>query len=182
MLKIDRIDDFHTHLRQGEMMKLVTPLLSSTVRLAYVMPNTLPPITTTAQALEYKTNLEKLAPGVQFVMTLYLNPDLSVEEIKKAAEAGVKGVKSYPRGVTTNSEGGIESYEVYYPVFAAMQDVGMVLNLHGEIPSDPTSDICVLNAEERFLVHLKALHRDFPLLKIVLEHATSKAAVEAVMI
>ena len=113
-------------------------------------------------------------------MTLYLNPELTPEEIEKAAAAGISGVKSYPRGVTTNSDGGIESYSVYYPVFKAMEEHGMVLNLHGEIPSDAASDICVLNAEEKFLKHLKQLHTDFPKLKIVLEHATTRAAVEMV--
>lgn len=72
-------------------------------------------------------------------MTLYLSPDLTPEEIVKAKEAGIVGVKSYPRGVTTNSDGGIESYEMYYPVFEAMQRVDMVLNLHGEVPSDPAT-------------------------------------------
>lgn len=69
-------------------------------------------------------------------MSLYLNSDLTPEEIRKAKEAGIIGVKSYPRGVTTNSDSGIESYKVYYPVFKAMEEVGMILNLHGEIPSD----------------------------------------------
>ncbi|KAJ3331789.1 Dihydroorotase, partial [Kappamyces sp. JEL0680] len=131
-------------------------------------------------ALEYRDKLVKLAPNVEFLMTLYLNPALDAAEIKRAAAAGIRGVKSYPRGVTTNSDGGIESYSVYYPVFEAMQEAGMVLNLHGEIPSDPSSDICVLNAEEKFLKHLVQLHRDFPKLKIVLEHATSAAAVDVV--
>lgn len=72
-------------------------------------------------------------------MTLYLSPTLTPDEIRKAHQAGITGVKSYPKGVTTNSDGGIESYEIYYPVFEAMQQVGMVLNLHGEIPSDPSS-------------------------------------------
>ena len=93
------------------------------------------------------------------------------------------GVKSYPRGVTTNSDGGIESYEAYYPVFQAMEEEDMVLNLHGEVPSvpsDPTSNICVLNAEPTFLPHLIKLHAAFPTLRIVLEHATTRAAVECV--
>ena len=89
-------------------------------------------------------------------------------------------MKSYPRGVTTNSEGGIESYETYYPVFEAMQEVDMVLNLHGEIPSSASSNTCVLNAEAKFLPHLRAIHAAFPRLRIVLEHATTRAAVECV--
>jgi dihydroorotase len=104
-----------------------------------VQPNLKPPVTTTAQALAYKAELEAIDPTVEYLMTLYLSPDLTPEEIVKAKEAGIVGVKSYPRGVTTNSDGGIESYEMYYPVFEAMQRVDMVLNLHGEVPSDPTT-------------------------------------------
>ena len=93
-------------------------------------------------------------------MTLYLSPELTPDEIRKASAAGIagnsfavyihirfdirrSGVKSYPRGVTTNSEGGIESYEAYYPVFAAMQEGDMVLNLHGEVPSFAETNTCV---------------------------------------
>ena len=130
-------------------------------------------------------------------MTLYLSPELTPDEIRKASAAGIagnsfavyihtrfdirrSGVKSYPRGVTTNSEGGIESYEAYYPVFAAMQEEDMVLNLHGEVPSSAETNTCVLNAEPTFLPHLRKLHATFPRLRIVLEHATTRAAVECV--
>ncbi|KAJ3189243.1 hypothetical protein HDU85_002868 [Gaertneriomyces sp. JEL0708] len=180
-LELPLLDDFHVHLRQDALMRAVTPhVLKGGVKTAYVMPNLKPPVTTTERALAYKADLEKLAPGVEFLMTLYLVPELTPEEIKKAAKAGVKGVKSYPRGVTTNSDSGIESYTAYYKVFEAMQEVDMVLNLHGEIPSDPENDVCVMNAEEKFLKHLKQLHEDFPKLRIVLEHATTKAAVDMV--
>ena len=178
-MEIPEIDDFHIHVRQGPLMELVVSQLKG-VRLVYVMPNTKPPITLTAQALEYRSRLQKINPKVTYVMTLYLSPELTPEEIRKASAAGITGVKSYPRGVTTNSDQGIEDYRTYYPVFEAMQDCGMILNLHGEMPSKEGSDICVLNAEERFLVHLKQLHTDFPKLKIVLEHATTKAAVDMV--
>jgi dihydroorotase len=106
------------------------------------------------------------------------------------------GVKSYPKGVTTNSDGGIESYDAYYPVFEAMEHVDMVLNLHGEVPSDASAvrfesslrnptlilvqNIHVINAEPAFLPHLRKLHAHFPRLRIVLEHATTRAAVETV--
>ncbi|KAI8086361.1 dihydroorotase, homodimeric type [Halteromyces radiatus] len=173
--------DFHLHLRQGEMMRMVTPQVAAGgVSLAYIMPNLQPPITNTDQALKYKQELEALAPEVTFYMTLYLSPELTVDEIRKASKAGIAGVKSYPRGVTTNSDNGIESYEIYYPVFKAMEEEGMVLNLHGEIPSDHNKNICVMNAEEKFLPQLEKIHRAFPNLKIVLEHATSEAAVQMV--
>ncbi|RIB16470.1 dihydroorotase, homodimeric type [Gigaspora rosea] len=173
--------DFHIHARQGVLMEMVVPQIAEGgVSLCYVMPNLKPPITSTEQALAYKAQLQKLAPNVTFLMSLYLCQELTPEEIRNAKKHGIVGVKSYPRGVTTNSESGIESYSIYYPVFKAMEEVGMILNLHGELPSDVDQDTCVMNAEEKFLVHLKQLHNDFPKLKIVLEHATTKAAVDMV--
>ncbi|KAI0750835.1 hypothetical protein C8Q80DRAFT_1098138 [Daedaleopsis nitida] len=171
--------DFHVHLRQGELAEVVTKhVRQGGFSLAY--PNLKPPITSTEQALQYRDTLRAIDPSVDYLMTLYLSPDLTPEEIRKAVRAGIVGVKSYPRGVTTNSEGGIESYEAYYPVFAAMEETGMVLNLHGEVPSAAATNICVLNAEPAFLPHLRKLHADFPKLRIVLEHATTRAAVECV--
>ncbi|TFK27031.1 dihydroorotase [Coprinopsis marcescibilis] len=173
--------DFHVHLRQGEVSELIVPhVRKGGFDLAYVMPNLKPPITSTEQALKYKADLEKIDPSVEYLMTLYLSPELTPDEIRKAAAAGVIGVKSYPRGVTTNSDGGIESYETYYPIFATMEEVGMVLNLHGEVPSDASANVHVLNAEPTFLPHLFKIHEAFPKLRIVLEHATTRAAVEAV--
>ncbi|KAJ2933674.1 hypothetical protein H1R20_g3407, partial [Candolleomyces eurysporus] len=173
--------DFHVHLRQGDISELIVPhVRKGGFDLVYVMPNLKPPITSTERALQYKTELEKIDPNVDYLMTLYLSPEITPEEIRKASAAGIVGVKSYPRGVTTNSDGGIESYETYYPVFAAMEEVGMVLNLHGEVPSDPSSNIHVLNAEVQFIPHLFKIHQAFPRLRIVLEHATTRAAVEAV--
>ncbi|SJX61605.1 Dihydroorotase [Sporisorium reilianum f. sp. reilianum] len=173
--------DFHVHLRQGKMSELVTPhVAQGGVSLAYVMPNLVPPITSAQQATEYLESLQALAPQTKFVGTLYLSPKLTPAEIATAAQNGVRGVKSYPRGVTTNSDSGIEDYETYYPIFEEMQKHNMVLNLHGEVPSNAEAGICVLNAEEKFLPHLFKLHRQFPQLKIVLEHATTRKAVEAV--
>ncbi|KIJ70344.1 hypothetical protein HYDPIDRAFT_105051 [Hydnomerulius pinastri MD-312] len=173
--------DFHVHLRQEKLSELVTPhVRQGGFDLAYVMPNLRPPVTKTEQAVEYREKLKAIDSNVDYLMTLYLSPDLTPEEVRKAKQAGVVGVKSYPRGVTTNSDGGIESYEVYYPVFEEMQKCDLVLNLHGEVPSDAASNTCVLNAEETFLPHLKKLHDAFPRLRIVLEHATTRAAVEAV--
>ncbi|KAF9468924.1 hypothetical protein BDZ94DRAFT_1182680 [Collybia nuda] len=180
-ISINSPADFHVHLRQGSMSALVTPhVRKGGFNLAYVMPNLNPPITTTAQALLYKAELQKIDPTVEYLMTLYLSPDITPEEIRNAKKAGIVGVKSYPRGVTTNSDGGIESYEMYYPVFEAMQEVDMVLNLHGEIPSDSNTNTHILNAEPQFLPHLHRLHAAFPSLRIVLEHATTRAAVDAV--
>ncbi len=180
-LTIPLCDDFHVHVRQDDMMKAVVPYLAAGgMSRVLVMPNTTPPITSTAQALAYKEELEAVDPNITYLMTMYLHPDITVEEVHKAADAGIVGIKSYPRGVTTNSDAGIEDYSLYYPLFEAMQERGLVLELHGEIPSDHERDICVLNAEEYFLSHLKQLYTDFPYLRIVLEHITTAAAVAAI--
>eukprot|EP00126_Sphaerothecum_destruens_P010849 Sdes_comp20817_c0_seq2m17259 len=147
---------------------------------AYVMPNLVPPIVSVEHALQYQKKLSKINPSVEYLMTLYLHPDLTPKDIHQGKKAGIVGVKSYPRGVTTNSESGIEDYKFYYPIFQAMQDCDMVLNLHGEVPSDPRNNISVMNAENHFLAHLRTLHKDFPKLRIVLEHATTAEAVETV--
>ncbi|KAH9938615.1 Dihydroorotase [Fomitopsis serialis] len=146
--------DFHVHLRQGEFAAFLAPhVRKGGFRLAYVMPNLRPPISNTEEALLYRAQLQAADPTIDYLMTLYLSPELTPDEIRKAKRAGVVGVKSYPRGVTTNSDGGIESYEAYYPVFEAMEQEDMVLNLHGEVPSDASTNIC---------------------------HATTRAAVECV--
>ncbi|TFY61061.1 hypothetical protein EVJ58_g4747 [Rhodofomes roseus] len=173
--------DFHVHLRQGAFAAFLAPYVrKGGFRLAYVMPNLRPPISNTEEALLYRAQLQAADPTIDYLMTLYLSPELTPDEVRKAKSAGVVGVKSYPRGVTTNSDGGIESYEAYYPVFEAMEQEDMVLNLHGEVPSDASTNTCVLNAEPAFLPHLRKLHARFPRLRIVLEHATTRAAVECV--
>jgi dihydroorotase len=139
-------------------------------------PNLIPPVDTVEKALSYRSALQALAPRVKFLMSLCtaITPDI----IHKAARAGIHGVKSYPAGVTTNSASGVVNYESFYPVFAAMEEEGMILNLHGESP--PAPDITVLNAEESFLPTLATLHSKFPKLRIILEHCTTAKAVEAV--
>jgi dihydroorotase len=180
-LTIPLADDFHVHLRQDDMMDAVTPLVRpGGVGRCVVMPNTTPPIATARDASSYRQALAGLAPDVQFLMTLYLLPTLIPVEIEAAAAHGVFGVKCYPRGVTTNSESGMEDFSTYDAVFAAMEEAGLALLIHGEAPSDDTKDICVLNAEEQFLPELERLHARFPRLRIVLEHVTTAAAVECV--
>ncbi|KAH6985957.1 hypothetical protein BKA56DRAFT_579474 [Ilyonectria sp. MPI-CAGE-AT-0026] len=173
--------DFHVHLRDGKMAETVTKTIrQGGVSLAYVMPNLTPPVTTVEQALSYKTRLQAIDSSINYQMTLYLHPTITPEVIREAKRAGIAGVKSYPAGVTTNSDAGVISYEEYYDVFAAMESEGLVLNLHGEVPSDPKMGITILNAESKFLPTLKGLHERFPRLKIVLEHCSTKDAVEAV--
>ncbi|KAJ1799712.1 dihydroorotase [Coemansia sp. RSA 2399] len=173
--------DFHCHLRQDAMMETVTPMVEQGgVRTVLAMPNLTPPLTTAQMAYDYGQTLQTLAPNVSFILTMYLNAELTAEEINKAARLGITGVKMYPSGVTTNSDWGVVDLKMFYTTFQAMQDNDMVLCLHGECPSDADKGICILNAEERFLDTLRELHRDFPRLRIVLEHATTKAAVDCV--
>lgn len=111
-------------------------------------------------------------------MSLYLHETVTPETIVEAKKRGITGVKSYPAGVTTNSASGVVDYSLFYPVFAEMERQNMILNLHGETP--PSGDVTVLSAEERFLPILSQLHERFPKLRIILEHCTTAAAIEAV--
>jgi len=113
-------------------------------------------------------------------MSLYLHESITPNIIREAASAGIRGVKSYPAGVTTNSSSGVVDYKSFYPVFRTMEEVGLTLNLHGESPPSASGDITVLNAEASFLPTLHALHAEFPKLKIILEHCTTAAAIQAV--
>lgn len=150
----------------------------------YIMPNLTPPVTTPQMSLDYQKRLQSIDPSIKFLMTLYLHPTITTEMVAEAASVGIAGIKSYPAGVTTNSDSGVLDYEAFYPVFAAMEKHGLALNLHGECPSNHShssdSQITILNAEAKFLPTLLMIHRLFPKLKIVLEHCTTAAAVQAV--
>ncbi|MBT3194302.1 MAG: dihydroorotase [Verrucomicrobia bacterium] len=180
-LTIPIADDFHLHLRQDAMMHVVAPLVrAGGVGRCVVMPNTTPPIATAEDAIRYRGALEALAPDVEFLMTLYLLPELTPQAVSTAAAQGVFGVKCYPKGVTTNSESGTEDFGAYDAVFSAMEAEGLALLIHGEVPSNAEKDVCVLNAEARFLPELEKLHGRFPKLRIVLEHVTTAKAVDCV--
>ena len=171
-------------------MEVCTPLIEAGgCDTAFVMPNLQPPIVTTAQATAYYKKLQALAPNVKFLMSLYLHPSLTPDEIAEAAKSKVVyGVKLYRAGVTTNSQDGVLNIEQFYPVFAAMQKHGLVLNLHGEMASSPPRECCgdgleavtVLNAEPKFLPQLEKLHKTFPSLRIVLEHVSTREGLDAV--
>lgn len=178
-LELQASSDFHVHLRDGEMCQLVTRTIrQGGNNMVFVMPNLIPPITTVQRALDYQKQLQSIEPNVKYLMSLYLHPDITPDSIREAKKAGIYGVKSYPAGVTTNSSSGVVDYEQFYPVFEAMEEEDIILNLHGESPSGP--EITVLNAEEAFLPTLLDLHTRFPRLRIILEHCTTAAAIEAV--
>ena len=172
-------------------MELVTPLIEAGgCDTVYVMPNLQPPIKTVSEALSYHQQLTSLAPNVTFLMSLFLHPDLTPSIIADAAKSGIiYGVKLYPAGVTTNSSDGVLDIEYYYPIFAAMEEHNLILNLHGEmVSSSPNATsfsnrkeaISVLNAEPKFLPQLFKLHTSFPNLRIILEHVSTAEGIEAV--
>ncbi len=180
-LILPRADDFHVHLRQGDMLRMLAPLVAvGGVGRCLVMPNTQPPLALPAAALAYRDTLRQAAPGTDFLLSLYLTPELTPARVQEAAAAGITAVKCYPRGVTTHSDQGVEDLGRYADVFAAMADLRLVLSLHGEMPANPARDICALNAEAAFLGELERLHRTFPRLRIVLEHVTTAEGVACV--
>lgn len=177
--------DAHVHVRDGPMSHAVVPTIRpGGCDTVYIMPNLTPPVTTPQMALAYQQRLLAIDPSIRYLMTLYLHPTITPAMVHEAAKAGISGIKSYPAGVTTNSASGVLDYESFYPVFEAMQECGMVLNLHGECPSNHShsheEQITILNAEAKFLPTLLSIHKAFPKLKIVLEHCTTAAAVAAV--
>ena len=181
-LTITRPDDWHLHLRDGEHLKAVLPHTVRRFARAIVMPNLRPPVTTTASARAYRTRvLEALPRDARFepLMTLYLTDNTPPEEIRRAKESGfVHAVKYYPAGATTNSDSGVTDLSRCDAVFEAMSDVGMPLLLHGEV-TDDTVDI--FDRERVFIERMLApLVRRFAGLKVVLEHATTREAVQFV--
>ena len=180
-LTITRPDDWHLHVRDGEPLHTVVPHTAAQFGRAIIMPNLRPPVTTAQQALEYKQRILAAVPaGVQFepLMTLYLTDRLPPEEIVRAKEAGVVAAKLYPAGATTNSDAGVTDLRNIYPTLEAMQKAGMPLLVHGEVTS---ADIDLFDREAVFIdQQLIPLRRDFPELKVVFEHITTKEAAEYV--
>ncbi len=183
-LEIRRPDDWHLHLRDGLALAAVLPHTARQFARAIIMPNLRPPVTTTAQALEYRRRIlaalpESLADRFEPLMTLYLTDTTTPEEILLArASAVVHGVKLYPAGATTNSSAGVTAMARIEPALEAMQDCGMPLLVHGEV-TDPTVD--VFDREAAFLYgQLAPLLERFPRLRVVLEHVTTRDAVDFV--
>ena len=181
-LTITRPDDWHIHFRDGVAMTHVLPDTARVFGRAITMPNLKPPVTTVEAAAAYRARLLAAVPaGITFepLMTLYLTDNTLPEEIHKARQSGfVHAVKYYPAGATTNSDSGVTALTRAYPALAAMEEMGLPLLLHGEV-TDP--DIDVFDREAVFIDrHLVRLLKDFPRLKIVLEHITTRQAAEFV--
>ena len=180
-LTITRPDDWHLHVRDGAALCTVVPHTAAQFARAIIMPNLKPPVTTAQQALAYKQRILAAVPaGVSFepLMTLYLTDNLPPSEIAAAKAAGVVACKLYPAGATTNSDAGVTDLRKIYPVLEAMQREGLLLLVHGEVTSP---DIDLFDREAVFIdQQLKPLRRDFPGLKIVMEHITTREAADYV--
>jgi len=179
-LTIRKPDDWHVHLRDGEMLIRVARYTARQFARAIVMPNLVPPITAVEAARDYRKRiLEVTSPGFTPLMTCYLTDRTSPDEIDRGHREGVwVAAKLYPAGATTNSASGVTDIRNLYPVLARMEKIGMVLCVHGEV-TDP--DIDVFDREAVFIDRvLTRIVSDFPELKIVLEHITTSDAVDFV--
>jgi len=179
-LTIRKPDDWHVHLRDGEMLQKVAPYTARQFARAIVMPNLVAPITTADAARDYRKRiLEATAPGFTPLMTCYLTDRTDPDEIARGHSEGVwVAAKLYPAGATTNSASGVTDVRNIYPALARMEKIGMVLCVHGEA-TDP--DVDVFDREAVFIDRvLTRVVSDFPELKIVLEHITTADAVDFV--
>ena len=181
-LNLTRPDDWHVHLRDGPALRAVARATARVFRRAIVMPNLKPAVTTVRAAAAYRDRILAALPAdgdFEPLMTLYLTDATSADEIARAKASGfVHAVKYYPAGATTNSESGVTSLERAYPALAAMERHGLVLAIHGEV-TDPGVD--VFDRERVFIDReLTAILRDFPGLRVVLEHITTREAAESV--
>ncbi len=180
-LTLTRPDDWHLHVRDGAALRTVVPHTAAQFARAIVMPNLKPPVTTAAQALAYKERILAAVPAdmdFEPLMTLYLTDNLPPDEIRRAKAAGVVACKLYPAGATTNSDAGVTDIRKTYPTLETMQREGILLLVHGEVTSP---DIDLFDREAVFIEQqLQPLRRDFPELKVVMEHITTKEAAQYV--
>jgi len=181
-ITLTRPDDFHLHLRDGDALRAVAGFTAARFARALVMPNLRPPITTTAMALAYRQRIiEAMPAGSRFepLMTLYLTDNTAPGEVDRARDSGsVLGFKYYPAGATTNSDSGVTALERTFAVLERMEELRMVLQVHGEVTE---ADVDVFDRERAFIDrHLAEIVRRFPALRVVFEHVTTREAVQFV--
>lgn len=184
-ITLTRPDDWHLHLRDGAVLATTVSHAAAQFGRALIMPNLRPPVITAAQAQAYRQRILAAVPqdlpdsaGFQPLMALYLTDNTPPEEIARAKDAGVVALKLYPAGATTNSDAGVTDIRKAYKTLAAMQRHGLLLLVHGEV-TDPAVD--VFDREAVFIDRvLRPLRQDFPELKIVFEHLTTKEAAQYV--
>ncbi|MDP4549190.1 dihydroorotase [Marinobacter sp. MDS2] len=179
-LTITRPDDWHLHVRDGDVLNSVVPATAACFGRAIIMPNLVPPVTDAAAATGYRERILSAAKGTNFepLMVLYLTESTTPETIREAKAAGVVAAKLYPAGATTNSASGVTDIRNIYPVLEAIAECGMLLLVHGEVTD---ADIDIFDREKVFLERVLAPTLDaFPTLKVVLEHITTADSAEFV--
>lgn len=181
-ITIKQPDDWHLHVRDGDMLGTVLPHTSRQFARAIIMPNLKPPVTSTAQANEYHDRIAQVTPTTddfQPLMTLYLTDNTSAEEIHTAKQSNkVFAVKYYPAGATTNSDNGVTDIANCYDVLATMEEIDLPLLVHGEVVD---TDIDIFDREKVFIDNiLEPVRKKFPKLRIVFEHITTRDAVQYV--
>ncbi len=181
-LTIRRPDDWHVHLRDGEMLNIVVPYTSETYGRAIVMPNLAPPVTTVDAARAYRQRILDAVPaGHSFepLMTCYLTDTLDANELERGFNEGVfTAAKLYPANATTNSSHGVTSIDAIMPVLERMEKIGMPLLVHGEVTH---ADIDIFDREARFIeTVMEPLRQRLTNLKVVFEHITTKDAAQYV--
>lgn len=181
-LTISRPDDWHLHLRSGALLRTVVGHTARQFARAIVMPNLKPPVVNVEQALRYRDEiLQALPAGTDFqpLMTLYLTGNTPIAEVEKVAKSEhVHAFKLYPAGATTNSDAGVANIAAAYPLFAAMEKFAVPLLVHGEVTA---VEYDIFDREKIFLdTQLTGIVRRFPALRIVVEHVTTREAVQFV--
>lgn len=182
-ITIRQPDDWHLHVRDGDILNAVLPLTTAHFRRAIIMPNLATPITTVDQAIAYRDRILNAVPSEHKftpLMTCYLSKSVTPEILTQGFERSVfVAAKLYPAHATTNSSHGIENLNEAYPLFETMQKIGMPLLIHGEVTD---KEIDIFDREAVFIERtLTKIRQDFPQLKIVLEHITTKEAAEFVL-
>ncbi|MBY6034816.1 dihydroorotase [Marinobacter daepoensis] len=179
-ITITRPDDWHLHVRDGDILNDVVPATAACFGRAIIMPNLVPPVTDARAAMSYRERILAASPETVFqpLMTLYLTESTTPETVREAKAAGVVAAKLYPAGATTNSASGVTDIRNIYPVLETMAECGMLLLVHGEVTD---SEIDIFDREKVFLERVLApTLAAFPSLKVVLEHITTADSAEFV--
>ncbi|ODS22533.1 dihydroorotase [Candidatus Endobugula sertula] len=180
-LTLQTPDDWHLHFRDGDMLQETVAATARCFQRAIVMPNLVTPVTNREQAMQYRQRIMDARPaGSRFqpLMTLYLTDATTADDIREAKRAGIPAAKLYPAGATTHSHAAVSALDRLASLFEVMSEEDMLLLIHGEVTD---SDIDIFDREKIFTDHhLSAIAENFPKLKIVFEHITTKDAAEFV--
>ncbi len=166
--------DMHLHLRDGEILAEVLPFSARSFAGGVVMPNLTPPITTIAQALDYEKRIHQIAPDFMALMTLYITDSLDLKTLQACREHGLKILKLYPKGATTNSDAGVSSLldPALLKILESAQDLGLILSIHGE------SNGFSMDREYEFLKVFENLAKRYPRLHIIIEHMSDQRSIK----